>query len=318
MEIETDIDPVFRGFQPSGFPGRDLAELATLQDGVVDDTQLLALGLSRQSIQRRVDASRLHRIHLGVYAVGHRALSLRGRWRAAVMACGPNALLSHGDAAHLRNFLRSNRTFIEVTVPTDRGRRINGVRTYVSTRLAPQDRSEWDGIPCVSMALTLLNLAAIEPRRRLERACDECEVQQRFDLRAIEELLGRSRGCRGAGQLRSVIDEHVIGTTLTRSELEERMIELCRSASFPRPLVNEYVRGRSGTWYEVDFLWVDRRVIVETDGNTFHSTRQAIERDRRKEADLMQAGYRVLRITWSQVEHRPGEVVLTLQVTLAT
>ena len=170
--------------------------------------------------------------------------------------------------------------------------------------------------PCASVPLTLLNIAAVESRRRLERACDESEVQRLFDLVAIEELLGRSGGCRGAGALRSMLEEHAIGTTLTRSELEERMLALCRAAGLPLPVVNEPVAGGSGRWHCVDFLWADRRVIVETDGHAFHSTRRAIERDRRREADLVRARYRILRLTWSQIEHGPGEVVLMLRAAL--
>jgi len=316
MRIEADGLHPFGAFQPSGLPDIDLAELATVQDGIVDGPQLSALGFSRREIQRRLQSARLHRLHRGVYAVGHRALSLRGRWRAAVMACGAGALLSHRGAANLRGLLRSQRSLIEVTVPHDRGRRVAGVQTYVSQRLAPPDRSVCDGIPCASVPLTLLNIAAVESRRRLERACDESEVQRLFDLVAIEELLGRSGGCRGAGALRSMLEEHAIGTTLTRSELEERMLALCRAAGLPLPVVNEPVAGGSGRWHCVDFLWADRRVIVETDGHAFHSTRRAIERDRRREADLVRARYRILRLTWSQIEHGPGEVVLMLRAAL--
>ncbi len=317
MGIETDQNHVLRGFQPSGSADRDLAELATSQDGVVGDDQLLALGFSRRAIEGRLIQARLHRVHPTVYAVGHRGLSLRGRWRGAVMACGPDALLSHRDVGVLRGVLRSSRPLIEVTVATDRAREIEGVQTYVARRLEPQDRSEIDGIPCVSVPLMLLNLAAVQPRRRVERACDECEVQQLFDLRAIEELLERSRGCRGAGRLRSVLDEHAVGTTLTRNDLEELMLALCRSADVPRPAVNDYVQGASGAWYEVDFHWAGHGLIVETDGNTFHSTRSAIERDRRREADLVGVGYRILRVTLVQLEQRPQEVLLMLSAALS-
>jgi hypothetical protein len=165
--------------------------------------------------------------------------------------------------------------------------------------------------------LTLLSVAAVESRRRLERACDECEVRRLFDGVAIEELLGRSHGCRGAGALRAVLDEHVIGTTLTRSELEERMLILCRRAGLPQPVINEAVIGGSGHSQVVDFLWRAQRLIVETDGGAYHSSRRAIERDRRREADLVRAGYRVLRVTWSQIEHEPELVVLMLVAALA-
>jgi very-short-patch-repair endonuclease len=317
MATETDIERVFRGFRPSGRGEVDIAALATLQDGIVDDEQLLALGFSRDAIQRRVDLARLHRLYRGVYAVGHRALSLRGRWRAAVLACGPGALLSHRDAGALRGVLPSARPTIEVTVPSDRARAVTGVRAYVATGLMAQDRSECEGIACVSVPLMLLNIAAVERPRRLERACDECELHGLFDLSGIDELLERSRGRRGAARLRSLLAEHAIGTTLTRSELEELMLSVCRAASLAQPLVNQRVLGGSGRWYEVDFLWPEQRLIVETDGNAFHATRRAIERDRRKEADLVCGRYRVLRATWSQLEHTPGDVVLMLRAELA-
>ena len=136
-------------------------------------------------------------------------------------------------------------------------------------------------------------------------------------MRAIDELLERSRGCRGAARLRALFDEHLAGTTLTREGLEQRFFLLCLSAGLPRPRVNEDVAGATGQWWEVDFLWPPQRLVVETDGNRFHSTRRAIERDRRKEADLVRVGYRVLRVTWSQVEHSPEVVVLMLRAGLA-
>ncbi len=147
-------------------------------------------------------------------------------WMAGVLACGPGALLSHRSAAALRTLRRSAQTKIEVTVPTQRGRQIAAIRTYVCRRLEDADRTVVDGIPCTSVARTLLDLAAVVDRRVLARACDEADVQRVFDLRAIEELLERSRGRRGAGALRAVLCEHAIGTTLTRSELEERALAL--------------------------------------------------------------------------------------------
>lgn len=317
MGTEAVGEPVLRGFRPSGRADIDLADLATSQDGIVEDAQLLALGLNRSAIQRRVQAGRLHRVHRGVYAVGHRAMSARARWRAAVLACGPGALLSHRCAAELWGLMRTSRALIEVTVPSDRARWVYGVQTYVARRLEPRDRDVCEGIACTSVPLTLLNVAAVESRRRLERAFDESEVQRLFDKIALEELLDRSRGVRGAGRLRSVLDEHAIGTTLTRSMLEELMLALCRTAGVPKPVLNEPVFGGSGRSYTVDFLWARQRVIVETDGGAYHSTQRAIERDRRKEADLVRAGYRVLRVTWSQIEHEPAAVVLMLVAALS-
>jgi hypothetical protein len=285
-----------------------LAELAGMQHGVVARRQLLALGFSRDQIARLRAARRLHVVHRGVYAVGHRVISVKARWLAAVLACGPGALLSHRSAAALWQLRRSSLSYVEVIVPSRRGR-IEGVRAYISTRVQPQDRDTVDAIPCTSLALTLLSLAAVSPRRAVERACDEAEIQERFDLVAIDDVLERSRGCRGAPLLRAVLDEHAIGTTLTRPGLEERALALLDEAGIPRPEVNVRLPCGAGAAPEVDFLWRRERLVLETDGRRFHSTHHQIERDRRKEAELVGAGYRVLRATWLQVEREPRTVM---------
>lgn len=236
---------------------------------------------------------------------------------AAVLARGPDARLSHRSCAALMNVRRTWITYVEVTVP-QRRRRIDGVRTYISARLGPQDRHEIDGIPCTSLARTLLDLAAILPRREVERACDEAEVQQRFDLRAIEDVLERSHGCRGTATLRAVLAEHAIGTTLTRPGLEELALAMLDGHAIKRPEVNVRVVCRDGVAPEVDFLWRRERLVLETDGGPFHRNQRQIERDRRKEADLVRAGYRVLRATWRQVEREPETVVLMVRAALAS
>ena len=167
------------------------------------------------------------------------------------------------------------------------------------------------------MARTLLDLAAILPRREVERACDEAEVQELFDLRAIEDVLDRSRGCRGTATLRAVLAEHRIGTTLTRRGLEEQTLRLLDRFGVRRAEVNMRVYCRPGVSPEVDFLWRRERLILETDGNRFHRTPRQIARDRRKEADLVRAGYRVLRATSGQVEHEPESVALMVRAALA-
>ena len=239
--------------------------------------------------------------------MGHRALKRHAHWSAAVLACGPEALLGFRSGAALAGIRRTALSYVEVTVARQLGR-MTGIRTYICTRLQPQDRHEIDGIPCTSPALTLLNLAAILPRREVERACDEAEVQQLFDLSAIEDVLERFRGGRGAARLRAVVDEHAIGTTLTRPGLEEMALVAMDRRGIARPEVNVRLVCRPGVDWEVDFLWRRPRLVLETDGGRYHSSRDQIERDRRKEADLVIAGYRVLRATWLQVE-READVV---------
>jgi hypothetical protein len=316
MQIETYKTGAERPKRSFRSRDRELAERATRQHGVVSRRDLLEVGFSRDQIKRMRQARRLHDIHRGVYALGHRVLSQRARWLAAVLASGPDALLSHRCAAALANVRRTSLTYVEVIVPQQR-RRIEGVRMHVSTRILERDRHEIDGIPCTSLARTLLDLAAILPRREVERACDEAEVQELFDLTAMEGVLDRARGCRGTVTLRAVLSEHRIGTTLTRRGLEEQTLRLLDHYGIRRAEVNMRVYCRPGVSPEVDFLWRRERLILETDGNRFHRTPRQIARDRRKEADLVRAGYRVLRATSGQVEHEPESVALMVRAALA-
>lgn len=292
-----------------------LAARVRAQHGVATRGDLTAIGFSRRQLEGLLAHGWLHRIHQGVYVVGRRSLSIKGRWMAAVLACGPGALLCHRACGALRRLQRVAPVVIDVTVPTDR--RVPGLRTHLRPGVACEERDVVDGIPCTSVAQTLLDLAAVVHRRQLERACDEAEVQRLVTLEELDALLARAKGHRGAAALRATLDEHAIGTTLTRSELEERALALIRGERLPRPIVNADVPGASGRLWQVDFWWPDHRVVLETDGHRFHSTRRAIEHDRRKDADLVAAGQRVLRGSFNQVAREPDLVARMLRVALA-
>lgn len=317
MRIEVVSTPPRAADEPARLRRRGLQRLVAVQHGAVSRAQLARLGFTRHEIAGMIRAGWLHRVHPAVYAVGRRSLGPRGRWMAAVLACGPGALLSHRSAAALHGIRRSSQEAIEVTVPSDRARALAGVRTYRCRRLASEDRTVVDGIPCASVALALLGLAAVAGRRQTERTCDEAEVQGLFDLPAAQDLLDRSAGRRGTATLRAVLSEHVVGTTLTRSALEEMVLELCRRADLPRPKVNEPLACRPGVWHTVDFFWPQQRVILEADGHRYHRTRRAVERDRGREMDLVIAGNRVLRTTWLQVERAPRRVAEMVRAALA-
>lgn len=291
-----------------------LGALAVAQHGAVTCGQLVALGFTRHQIRGLAEAGWLHRVHHGVYAVGRRSLSVKGRWMAAVLACGPGALLSHRCAGALHGLLRRSPPVIEVTAPFKRV--FPGIRTHLCQTLEPQDGTAVHGIPCTSVARTLLTLAATTDRRRLERALDEAELQRLVTREDLHQLLTRSKGRRGAAALRAALDEHQPGTTLTRSELEELTLRVIQEAELPVPRVNATVAGASGRLWEVDFFWPGHRVVLETDGQRFHGTRRAVERDRHKEADITAAGERVLRTTWHQVAHDPALVARMLRMTL--
>jgi very-short-patch-repair endonuclease len=270
---------------------------------VVTFDQLLSAGLSPATITRRVQSGRLHRVHRGVYAVGHGRLTDKGRWSAAVLACGGGAVLSHASAAALWGLPWPPRPRVDVTVPRRGGR---ATRRGLHVHRAPLGRADVlsrDGIPVTSPRRTLVDLADYGDRRALERAWDEALLLG-FNLTGLAPHHGK----RGSGLLAAVQREHVPGSTRTRSPLEELMLALRRERDLPQPLVNSTV----GRW-EVDFAWPERRLIVETDGRGTHSTPGAFERDRLKDAELTVAGWRVVRITQRRLEEDPAAVTVQLR-----
>jgi hypothetical protein len=288
-----------------------LGRLANGQHGVVALAQLKALGMSPSAVRTRASAGKLHRIHHGVYAVGHRTLTIEARWLAAVLACGRGAVLSHHSAAKLWGIRRTDRTTIDVTTLGRAGRVRKGIQAHIARRLAASDVTCTRAIPCTTVARTLLDLADVVDRRTLERALDRAEILQLFDGRAIEDVLESATGRRGAPILRSLLQGYEAGRAITESELEERFLALCADFGIPRPRVNAWIALDGGA-VKVDFLWAPQRLIVETDGRQVHGTRRAFEQDRRRDQRLLLAGYRVAHCTWRQVAHQPEQIAATV------
>ncbi len=234
-------------------------------------------------------------------------LSREGRWIAAVLACGPTAVLSHRSAAALHELRATERTGIDVTIP-DRDRHPRaGIDVHRSTTLTAADVTTVNRIPCTTIARTQLDLAEVINRRAVERAYDQAEILEVFDLRALHDQLARNHGRHAIPRVRAILDEHYSGTTATWSELEELFVALVRRAGLPQPEVNAWVIAADAEpALRVDFLWRSEHLIVETDGHATHRTRQAFERDRRRDQLLTQAGWRVVRVTWRQVIEDPA------------
>ena len=277
--------------------------------------QLQALGLTQNAVHKRVNRGHLHRIHRGVYSlVPPELLTRHGRYTAAVLACGHDAVLSHRSAADLLELRATDRSGIDVTRPGQSSRGPVGVDLHRSTTLASGlDTTVVDGIPCTTVARTLLDLCGVVRRRAIERAFDQAEIMQTLDGRGLESQLARNRTRPEVKILRSVLAQHRAGTTETWSELEERFLAICRSADIPLPEVNAWVTpSDGGTPLRVDFLWRDARLIVETDGHATHGTRAAFENDRIRDQRLTRAGWRVVRITWRQLTEDPAGVALLI------
>jgi hypothetical protein len=291
---------------------RAIAEVALSQHGVIALWQLVELGLSARAVSRRVAAGRLHRLHAGVFAVGHARLSLQGRYMAAVLACGRESALSHRSSADHRALRVNTRPGIDVISPRRMGRGRAGIHAHTSATLLPRDVEVVDGIRCTSVARTLLDLAAVLPRRAVERAFDQADVLRVLDARRIEDVLARAGNHRGAGTLRAILAEHAPASTLTRNDLEEAFLAICDRAGLKRPEVNVWI-ALAPTGFEADFLWRAARLIAETDGRSVHARRRAFEDDRRRDQRLMLAGYRVVRFTRDQVFDDPSGVEATIR-----
>lgn len=222
---------------------------------------------------------------------------------AAVLACGPTALLSHRDAAALWGLTRPGSHAGTDVTTARRCRRRPGIALHRSRRVHPEDRAGRDGIPVTSVARTLLDVAEVVPPWRLERAIEEADRHGLFDLRAVDGLIERSRGRHGLKPLGAALRGYR-PPAFTRSGFERRFIELCRGAGLPEPAANLWLAGG-----EADMSWPERRLVVELDTAAHHQTQSAFERDRARDATLQLAGYRVLRVTDRRLERAPQEVV---------
>jgi predicted transcriptional regulator of viral defense system len=288
--------------------------LASAQHAMVSLRQLTELDLPSSTVRNWLAAHRLHRIHHAVYALVPRALlTPRGHWMAAVLACGPDGILSHRTAAALHGLRPTARANIEVTVPARNGRKHTGIDIHRSTTLRAQDVTVVDGIPCTTAARTLLDIAALLPARPIERAFDQWDQMGEFDLNAILDQLERNPNHRGARVVRSILDGYYVGSAPTESELEEAALALCRRLELPMPLVQRpLILPDGGPALRPDFAWVEQRVILEADGDKVHRTRQAREARNVRDQRLLVHGWSPLHASWRQITRRPHELGPTL------
>lgn len=282
---------------------RAIAWIAGRQLGVVTSWQLQALGRNRAAIARRVRGGALHRIHRGVFLVGHAVEVPGARKLAGVLACGEGALVSHRSAAVLWGLTVGPGAEVEVSVVARNCRPRPGLRVHRLSRLDVRDCAAKDGIPVTSPARTLVDLAASAPPEELERAVAEARARRLVTERQVADALDRAGNRAGVAALRAIL-RHQGGPRLTRSEAERRLLRLIRAAQLPKPASNSRVAG-----FEVDFMWPEVRLIVEVDGFAYHGHRRAFERDRRRDMLLRDAGYEVIRVTWRQIVDEPLLVI---------
>ena len=242
----------------------------------------------------------------GVYAVGRPELTSHGRWMAAVLACGPGAVLSHGSAAELWGVRPGHSSPIEISVLVASEHRCPGVRTHRRTGLSGVDVTLHEGIPVTNVVLTLIDLACSLDARQLERAVNEADRLDLIDPSALRLALDAYAGRPGVARLRGLLDRRTF--RLTDSGLERLFLSLVSQAGLPLPLTRQHLNG-----FRVDFLWPDLRLVVETDGLRYHRTPAQQARDHARDQAHLAAGFTPLRFTHAQVCYEADHVLSTLQ-----
>lgn len=249
----------------------------------------------------------LHRVHTGVYAVGHPGGSLHARIMAAVLAGGEGAVASHWASAVLHGYIRWDGRRIDVTVRGRGGRARPGITFHRPRSLDPRDVMRVHGIPTTTAARALLEIAPRLSDRRLKRAVRQAQAERRASVREIADVLRRANGHRGTARLAAII---ATGAAPTASGHEDIVLDLVLDAGFAHPDVNQRLRVAGETYYP-DLRWAAARLILEID-SAWHEGPLANDLDASRQADLEAAGERVLRTTVEQAIRAPAQLVRRL------
>lgn len=293
-----------------------IARLAGRQHGLVTGAQLRRVGVGQGAVAHRIRTGALRRVHVGVFAVGHDSLTNRGRMLAAVMACGPQAVLSHTHAAHLWELLppweEIDLSEVHVTVPPCCARGRRPAIAIHRSRMEAEDRTDHEALPVTSPARTLIDLGELLDPRAVERAVNQAISDRRTSVPELRAAHARCGGRRGTRVMRELLAGVERFDGVTDSVLEEAFLALVRAARLPEPSTNIRVRGM-----RIDASWRAERVAVELDGYRWHRDRSRVEADRAREMKLRAGGWTPLRYSARQVFDEPLLVVADLSRTLA-
>jgi very-short-patch-repair endonuclease len=281
---------------------------------VVSLDQLRELGFSEEQVKHARASRLIHPVLRGTYAIGHPGISRWGAMQAAILSCGPGAVISHGSAAALLGLSERLPVLTDVISPGERGRGIQGVRWHRVPVPGADEMTTRHGLPCTIVARTLVDLAGARGERSMRSLVEEAAVQRSLDVSAVEAILSRGRR-RGAPRLRALLASWRItddDPPTLRSRLEARLWPHLVEHGLSLPRTNATL-DLDGVRREVDFLWSDELLVVETDGAATHRTAHAFGRDRWRDQLLVAAGYRVIRVTWDQLANEPEAVLARIR-----
>lgn len=295
-----------------------VADLATAQGGVVSLDQLREEGVSAKVAGDQSRTGSLHRVHRGVYTVGHRSINRATHLRAALLACGEGAVVSHATAAAFWGLYDKWPRLVDVTVPVEAGRKIDGVRCRRCRYPLEEEVMVEHGVRCTTVARTLVDLAGIWGVASLRKAVERAAVLKRLDVDALDLAIYNAKRRRGMRILSAIADDwRTKDGELPdiRSDFEALVLPRLVRMGLPRPECNVRVLIE-GQVLEVDFLWEERRLVVEIDGGGTHETPVAFQRDRHRDQLLVASGYRVMRATWKQMHQDLDGVVARISLAL--
>jgi very-short-patch-repair endonuclease len=278
-------------------------DIAATQHGAAARYQLLPAGVSPTAVDRRVASGRLSVLYPGVYlARGHRC-SWEARIMGACLAAGPGAVASHRAAAWLHG-LAGCPPVVELSVPLGRHPRLRGVEVHRVSTLGPADVHPQAGIPCTRPARTLVDLAAVVTPDVLEAALDDALTRHLVTCAHLArrlDALGRP-GRRGSGVLARLLQERAGGKPRSTSDFERRFFRILRQGGLPLPVPQFPVHLPTGRPAAIDYAYPDVLLAIECDSYLHHSSKRDWARDHTRNALLVSMGWRVLPVTWQDLE----------------
>lgn len=272
-----------------------MARIASLQDGLITTAQLHAGGVRGNQVTRWVRRGHLHRLHKGVYAVGHTAISVRAWRRAALLAVGRDATLCLWSAGSQLGLSKWAPEVVHVAVSSGRVHDRTGIQVHHMRSLQPGDVALVDGLRCTTAARTLVDLAARKECRNLRRLCEQAEFLGLLDAEAIAVLVRRMGDPPGAKRLRDILGVAMLGTSEAGSKSERRVLRALLSSAVERPVLQQEFRLPHAGRVFVDLCWQELALIVEVDGPQ-HELPLQKAKDEVRDADLTALGWKVMRV----------------------
>ncbi len=295
-----------------------LATHASRHHGLFRWADAQRAGVTKQELRSLVEEGWCVRVSRGLYRVAAAPRTDHQSVLASVWAHPPGAVASHRAAAYIWKLLGFRRALIDVSVACGRSQPTGGpIRT--SLWLPQQHITTRDSIPVTRIARTIFDLAGVEPIGRMEKVIDDAISRRLCTQQQIEKVffaLAR-RGRRGTAAMRELLEDMGPGYIAPASELERAARRLFVERKVPMPRFEVHL-GDDDVIGRVDCTWTDARLVVELDGHRFHGSKAARERDRKRDNQLVAAGWRVIRVTWDDLKERPDEVVAQILAALAS